>query len=139
MRRHLLTRASIVGAVAVAVVGTTVPAVNAQPDPDSSALRDAVTVDAVFGHMEALDDIATANDGERASGTPGYQASVDYVTDLLGDAGYEITVQPFDFPFFDELSPAELERVSPDAKAFVVNQDFATMVYSGAGDATAPL
>ncbi len=139
MRRHLLTRASIVGAVAVAVVGTTVPAVNAQPDPDSSALRDAVTVDAVFGHMEALNDIATANDGERASGTPGYQASVDYVVGLLEPLGYEITIQPFDFAFFDELSPSELQRISPDPKDFVNGTDFLTMTQSGSGDATAAL
>jgi Zn-dependent M28 family amino/carboxypeptidase len=102
-------------------------------------LRQAVTVEAVFAHMVALDNIATANGGERASGTPGYQASVDYVVGLLGPAGYQITVQPFDFPFFDEPSPSELERVSPDPKVFVNGTDFATMTYSGAGNATGTL
>jgi Zn-dependent M28 family amino/carboxypeptidase len=89
--------------------------------------------------MEALNDIAAANDGERASGTPGYQASVDYVVGLLEPAGYQITIQPFDFAFFDELSPSELERVSPDATTFANGTDFATMSYSGAGDATGEL
>jgi len=72
----------------------------AQPNPDSSALREAVTVENVIAHMEALNDIAAANGGERASGTPGYQASVDYVVGLLEPAGYQITIQPFDFAFF---------------------------------------
>src|SRR5215211_5260890 len=120
--------------VAVLAAAVFAPSAQAQPDPDSSELREAVTVEAVFGHMEALNDIAAANGGERASGTPGYQASVDYVVGLLEPAGYNITIQPFDFAFFDELSPSELERVSPDPKVFGNGTDFATMLYSGAGE-----
>jgi len=125
--------------VAVLAAAVFAPSARAQPDPDSSALRQAVTVEAVFGHMEALNQIAAANGGERASGTPGYQASVDYVVGLLEPAGYQITVQPFDFPFFDQLSPPELQRVSPDPKTFLNETDFLTMLYSGSGDATAPV
>ena len=39
---------------------------------DTSALRTAVTVDGVRAHQAALQAIADANSGVRASGTPGY-------------------------------------------------------------------
>jgi len=134
VKRFLLLLVAVLTAATVLV-----SPLEAQPNPDSSALREAVTVEGVFAHMQALNQIATANDGERASGTPGYQASVDYVTGLLEGAGYQVTIQPFDFAFFDELSPAELERISPDPKTFVNGTDFLTMLQSGSGDATAPL
>ena len=134
---RILIRAA--GLLLLTILLTVPIGVQADPHPDSSALREAVTVENVFGHMVALNDIAAANGGERASGTSGYQASVDYVVGLLEPAGYQITIQPFDFAFFDELSPSELERVSPDPKTFANGTDFATMVYSGAGDATAAL
>jgi hypothetical protein len=41
-----------------------------------------------MAHEQALQNIANANGGTRASGTPGYAASVDYVADTLTDAGY---------------------------------------------------
>ena len=51
----------LLAALILAAVGGVAPVAEAQPNPDSSALREAVTVENVFGHMEALDDIATAN------------------------------------------------------------------------------
>jgi len=115
------------------------PVAQAVPDPDSSQLRAAITQEGVYRHVVALNNIATLNGGERAAGTAGHVASVDYVTGLLEDAGYSVTVQPFDFAFFDELSPARFERVSPDPRTFVNGDEFITMTYSGSGDTTAPL
>lgn len=63
-----------------------------------------VDADDVFVHLDALQDIADANGGTRASGTPGYDASADYVSGLLEDAGYEVTIQEFDFSLFTENS-----------------------------------
>jgi hypothetical protein len=37
-------------------------------------------------HLQALQNIADAHDGTRASGTSGYQASVDYVVGQMRDA-----------------------------------------------------
>ena len=95
-------------------------------------------------HLKAFQDIANANGGTRASGTPGYAASRDYVAGLLKKAGYNVTVQPFDFPFFEEKSEAVLNQVSPDSVTYKPTPpdgselgDFATMVYSGSGDVTA--
>jgi Zn-dependent M28 family amino/carboxypeptidase len=44
----------------------------------------------VFQHLRKLQDIANANNGSRAGGTPGYQASLDYVVKLLTDKGFEV-------------------------------------------------
>ncbi|MPZ73585.1 MAG: M20/M25/M40 family metallo-hydrolase, partial [Nitriliruptorales bacterium] len=104
---------------------------------DTAAVRDAVTAAGVLEHLEAFQAIADANGDTRASSTPGYDASADYVADLLGAAGYELTRQSFEFPFFQELSPAEFERVSPDPETYVEGDDFLVMEYSGAGDVTA--
>ena len=57
---------------------------------DSSALRDAVTVDGMLEHLEALDAIGAANGNTRVDDTPGYEESVEYVADRLTDAGYDV-------------------------------------------------
>ena len=46
-----------------------------------------VTVDAMMAHLTKLQEIADANDGNRALGTPGYDASVQYVADALRGPG----------------------------------------------------
>ena len=46
---------------------------------DTSELREAVTADAIMDHLAELQTIADANGGTRASGTPGYDASIDYI------------------------------------------------------------
>jgi hypothetical protein len=62
------------GVLAIAAV----PAVAGTPT-DSSSLRSAVTAKNVKKHMSALQTIANINNGTRASGTPGYDASLAYV------------------------------------------------------------
>jgi hypothetical protein len=46
-------------------------------------LRKAVTVAGILQHERAFQRIANNNDGTRASGTPGYDASADYVVKKL--------------------------------------------------------
>ena len=120
------------------MLATAGPAAAATP-VDSSALRDAVTVDGIREHQMALQAAADANNGNRASGSPGYDQSADYVRSRLRAAGYRVTLQPFSFPTFEELAPTQLELVAPLAKAFVGGTDFMTMRYSGSGDVTAPI
>lgn len=67
--------------------------------PDS--LASAVTGAAVTGHIRALQSIADAHGGNRAAGTPGYDASVDHVAQVLRDAGFDVTTPGFDYPRFD--------------------------------------
>ena len=108
--------------------------------PDTTALRNAVTVAGVMEHELALQAIADANGGTRASGTPGYAASVDYVSTLLTDAGYDVTIQNFTYDQF-VLNSSAFQRISPDPKTYVegLDAEYSPMDYSGAGDFTAPL
>ncbi len=55
-----------------------------------------VTAEGMFVHLHALQDIANANKGTRAEGTPGYDASVDYVATTLRDKGFDVTTPQFD-------------------------------------------
>jgi Zn-dependent M28 family amino/carboxypeptidase len=128
-------------AVLAALVGGAVlaPVASALDEVNTSKLRKAVTVNGILRHERALQFIANANGGTRVSGTAGFDASADYVRDQLVKAGYKVTVQDFEFPFFDETAPPVFERVSPEPRTFAENDDFATMDYSGTGDATAPL
>lgn len=104
---------------------------------NSTALRNAVTLAGVRAHQQELQTIADANGGTRASGTPGFAASANYVKSKLEAAGYSVSVLPFDFPFFEEHSPAVLAQTAPTLTVYVNGTDFATMEYSGSGDVTA--
>src|ERR1700745_4202504 len=55
-----------------------------------------VTADRMFTHLHALQDIANANHGNRAEGTPGYDASVEYVAKALRDRGFKVSTPQFD-------------------------------------------
>jgi Zn-dependent M28 family amino/carboxypeptidase len=106
---------------------------------DTSKLRKAVTLKGVMTHVNALQKIADRNGGTRASGTPGYDASADYVAQKLRAAGYDVTVQPFTFPFFSETAPSHFERVSPNPRLYVRDTDYSIMQFSGSGDVTASI
>ncbi|OZE32931.1 MULTISPECIES: M28 family peptidase [unclassified Rhodococcus (in: high G+C Gram-positive bacteria)] len=69
--------------------------------PDGPGLAEAVTEEALVGHLEQLEAIAAENDGNRAAGTAGYDASVDYVVSQLESAGFEVTTPEFDFDTFE--------------------------------------
>jgi Zn-dependent M28 family amino/carboxypeptidase len=100
---------------------------------DSSALRDAVTLQAIRAHQQALADFASANGGTRVANSPGYDASARYVEEKLRDAGYQVTVQPFHFLLFEETSPPELVQTAPGSTTYVHGTDFLTVRYSGSG------
>jgi Zn-dependent M28 family amino/carboxypeptidase len=108
--RAALTRLLAVGAAglatacsapapAAAPVPTPVPAASSVPaaaDPGlPGRLVGDVTGDGAFRHLEELQRIAEANGGNRALGTPGYDASVEYVARTLRDAGYTVETPEF--------------------------------------------
>ena len=101
---------------------------------DTSRLRADVRVDRIMHHLSRLQHIADQNGGTRASGLPGFAGSEQYVASLLADQGYIVTVQPFQFAFFQELATPTFERISPDAHVFAPDVDFFTMTYSGSGN-----
>ena len=126
-------------AATTAVVTATATGAGAGVPTDTSALREAVSADAIMDHLAELQKISDNTGGTRASGTPGYAASLDYIEGLLEAAGYEVTRQDFLFNSFRTLSPSVFERVSPDPETYAEGEDFYTAEYSGSGDVTAQL
>ena len=137
MRRIVVVVLS--GMTALGTILAASPAPASSELVDSTALRNAVTPAGIAQHEVAFQKIANANDGVRASGTPGYDASAAYVPNKLVAAGYAPTVQEFDFAFFQELATPELDRVAPDPETYTAGTDFLTMTYSGSGDVTGAL
>lgn len=135
--------------VAAALAGTlalTVPsAVTAAPGEagDAGALAPtaaAVPVQQVLDHLEVFQAVAHANGGNRASGTPGYRGSADYVVGRLRAAGYTPRVQSFSFPFFQEIVPTTVAVPGPGGVPRTLTAaEAAVMVYSGSGTVTAPV
>lgn len=99
---------------------------------DANRLTRAVTVNGQLRTLRQLQVIANRNDGTRASGLPGFDASADYVAAQLRKAGYRVTEQTFTFPFSRDLAPAELQQLTPAANDIAT----AAMDYSGSGDVT---
>ena len=139
--RSRRTRAS--AALAAVALIVTVAAAPANAAPNNNTVRkltNAVTPDGVLNHLEALQAVADANGGTRASGRPGYKASVDYVVAQLEAAGYSPTVQEFMFPYVEENS--QLIRRSPNPRTFVNGVDFLRNRFDSGtpeGTATGPL
>ena len=70
---------------------TSAQATQTTPATDFAAtLQKRVTADAMMVHLKKLQEIANAHDGNRALGTPGYDASVDYVVNTLRDNGFDV-------------------------------------------------
>jgi Zn-dependent M28 family amino/carboxypeptidase len=97
-------------------------------------LLECVTLEGVRRHQAALQDLADASTdpvypGSRAAGTEGYAASVGYVVGLLRDAGYQVTLDPFEFSF---SFPATLEQLTPVQESY----ETGPFTGSGSGDVT---
>lgn len=104
MTRGRLTAALAIAVAVAALAGcgrepgpTPVPA----PDPSAAgefadSLAEKVTIDATMAHLTKLQEIADAHDGTRALGTPGYDASVDYVAGMLRDKGFDVETPEFE-------------------------------------------
>lgn len=102
MRRISGTIAAVL--LVAAAVGCSRTDGQARPE-FATALQKQVTVEAMFAHLDKLQDIANANDGNRAVGTPGYQASVDYVADALRSKGFDVTTPEFSTRVFKAEKP----------------------------------
>ncbi|WP_433799177.1 M28 family peptidase [Actinomycetospora sp. CA-084318] len=89
------------GAAAPTVAAPSAPAAPPAPDPGLPArLAAEVTGDGAFTHLQRFQEIATRNGGNRASGSPGYDQSVDDVAGRLREAGWQVETPTFDFDVF---------------------------------------
>ncbi len=125
---------------ALAWVGASAPAEAAPPsclkrtNNTYEKLLECVTVEGVRAHQTAFQQIADANDdefypGSRVAGTEGYAESVEYVAGKLEKAGYDVTLDPFEFQF---VFPALLRQLTPVATTY----ETGTFTGSGDGDIT---
>lgn len=58
--------------------------------PLSNRLAGQVTVGAMLAHLQRLQEIADAHHHNRADGTPGFDASAEYVINALRDKGFDV-------------------------------------------------
>ena len=88
--------------------------------------------------LKALDDIARANDGNRAFGLPGYNASIDFIIEhMKGNLGdhFDTVVQPFTH-LFSITRSISLTGPEGDIEVISLQYNHATPLPGGA---TAPL
>jgi Zn-dependent M28 family amino/carboxypeptidase len=118
---RLGTAAVAVGSLAAASVVAALPAGAAPVDrcdrranTTTARLLECVRVEGVLEHLEAFQAIADANGGNRASETPGYQASVDYVVETLEAAGWSAEVEPFTY----DAATVSLDQLTPTPGSF---------------------
>lgn len=107
----------LAAAVLCAALGCSRLADTAQPAPETSAdanpaarefaedLRSDVTADAMMAHLTKLQQIADTHGGNRAVGHPGFDASVDYVANLLRDKGFDVQTPEFTVKQFTSEKP----------------------------------
>ncbi len=80
--------------------------------------------------MKRFQAIADANpspaDGHpsRNSGEPGYKASADYVAQVMKDAGYNVTIQPYTFTYYAYTGIPAFSQTAPTPRDFVLNTDW---------------
>jgi Zn-dependent M28 family amino/carboxypeptidase len=126
-------------AASVALLGLFVPGAPAASESCSVATNNTqkkllacVTLDGVRRHQDEFQVIADSNGGTRATGTPGYEASVAYVAQTLVAAGFDVELDPFEFTF---VPPASLSQTAPIAAQYQTG----AFTGSGAGGVAGPV
>jgi Zn-dependent M28 family amino/carboxypeptidase len=128
----IMAASAVAGAIWMGAPASTVagsPACASRINSTHALLLECVTLEGTRAHQAALQEIADANGGTRAAGTPGYDASVGYVQERLTDAGYEVVLDKFDFLF---VPPALLRQLTPVAATY----ETGAFTGSGIGDVT---
>ena len=108
--------------------------------PPASGQTDLTIGEGAFRHLQALQEIAAANGGNRAAGTVGYDRSAQYVAERLRQAGYSVRFEEFEFPFFEEKSPPVLLTSKADgSQEPAPNNAVRTLASSGSREVEARL
>ena len=141
--RRRLTPGLLVAALAACATATpsdlplgSSPAAYRSSTAGQEPLHFVADVDRLRGDLAALQAAADANGGIRASGTPGYEASVDHVAAALEDIGFEVTLPEVSFTGFTELPGTRLEI---GGTAVEGTDELHALIYSPGGDVTGPV
>jgi Zn-dependent M28 family amino/carboxypeptidase len=103
--------------------------------PDASAVAVGITEDGLREHLDAIAAVSGAANGFRATGSAGYDAAADYVTDTLTDAGWTVTHDSFTTSVFADPGGSELVV---GGRSFGAN-DIRPLMFAPAGDVTGPV
>ncbi|MFJ7203040.1 M28 family metallopeptidase [Streptomyces sp. NPDC098789] len=98
-RRSIPALAALAAAAVAAPLLLTAGPAAAAPARDgklAKELVEEVTARGAYRHLAKFQQIADANGGNRAAGSPGHAASAAYVHDTLKKAGYQVSYQDFD-------------------------------------------
>ena len=142
-RRHVRALAIVAVALATALPAGKAQAAPSQADCDGRAnntpdkIIECIRVGQVRAHQAALQAIADANGGNRFAGLAGHNASVDYVRDTLEAAGWNVSLQEFDYTAYRELGPSALQQTAPNPITYTEGVDFGVIDQSDPGDVTA--
>lgn len=109
------------------------PSCSTQVNDTQEKLQACVTVDGVKAHLTEFDKIAKANNGNRESGSAGFNASADYAVTVFTAAGYTVSRKEFTFVAFTDNGGSVLQQTAPAPVADIAH---AVMSYSGSGDVT---
>jgi Zn-dependent M28 family amino/carboxypeptidase len=87
-------------------------------------LAKTVAADSAIKHLRVLQRIADANCGNRAAGTAGFDASVQYVISVLAKSGYDVAMLDVPYSSFEVI--AEETRIvgGPDSNLTTRLMDF---------------
>ncbi|HET9341940.1 MAG TPA: M28 family metallopeptidase [Candidatus Eremiobacteraceae bacterium] len=95
----------------------------------------------LWQHLREFQRIADANPdaqghGNRDTGTPGYEASVDHVARLMRGAGYHVTIEPYTYRASQVMGTPVFGTPSG---AYAYARDWFVARRSGSGSLTAPV
>jgi hypothetical protein len=104
-------------------------------------LLECIQEPALFAHLVAFQAISDHHPGpdghgDRDTGQPGYKASVDYVADLMRQAGYKVAVQTYNYTAF---SVTGAPTFSAAGHGHIFGGDWYVARLSGHGAPTAPV
>jgi hypothetical protein len=102
---------------------------DAQVNDTPGKLLPCIQTDELWNHMQAFQAIADANPGadghpSRNSGEPGYWKSVQYVTQKMEAAGYNVTIQPYKFTYTSFVGTPTWSEISPTPRDFALVTDW---------------
>ncbi|NHC44958.1 M20/M25/M40 family metallo-hydrolase [Motilibacter aurantiacus] len=98
----------------------------------SAQLQQDVTLAGLLRHLQAFQEIADANGGNRFAGYPGHEDSAEYVYNLLDAAGYDVSYQHFPYSIADST----FQQVAPDPVAYTPVAQYNPATNTGYGDVT---
>ncbi len=118
----------------VAILALVIAAPGAYSAPGGADIKDLFNAYEVFSNEEDL-----VSFGPRVAGGPKEKEAAEYIAEQMEGYGLDVEIQEFNINYYEELSPPQMEQISPIPTTYTAGVDFTTMSYSGSGNVTAVL